>query len=318
MSVLQNLAVSTLSLRGKGNNFNKFSRFFTSLDEARASVDEGDYVPVAGVNNAVLVLGQGIMIWSFQLEDFVLIENFQAIGNQSSRYIELDGANDYANLATRAQGSENALDWSKSWSIGITLVGVQPGSDNKWLSLFSSGGNHVTLRRGGTNWGIYVTSNNNSYQHGANTWVAPSDTSRILLTYDHTTYRLKYYLGEPSTGQYAMRANLLVNSTVRTGNNPAGELNIGKGVGTGTYDPHHWDGGINNLLISNTVFSGPMVDEFFQTGEEFNTHEFYPDWTSWCKLGEDAYPSIVDQKANISGGVLQNGTSDDFKDIPTE
>ena len=39
---------------------------------------------------------------------------------------------------------------------------------------------------------------------------------------------------------------------------------------------------------------------------------------SYNQLGEDAYPSIIDSKSNIAGGTLQNGTSDDFKDVPTE
>lgn len=316
-NILGVLGVDTLALRGRGVEYNKFSRFFRSRADALASVQEGDYVPTPGLTNAVLMLGEGIMVWSFDLQDFVNIGALSAADNQASRYIELDGANDYISLPTRSGGSEHALDWSQDWSIGITLLGLQPASDNAFMSLFRSGSNHITLRRGGSNWGMYVTANNNAYQHGANTWYAPTDTSRMLFTYDSTTYRLKYYLGEPSTGQYAMRANLAVNATVRGANAPGAGLEIGHGgVGSGAFEIIHWDGGVNNLVVSDQVLVGPQIDEYFQTGEAFAEHEYYPDLTSYCRLGEDAYPAVVDSIGNITGGELVNGAADDFRDVP--
>jgi len=315
MNVLNVLGVNQLSLRGAGEEFNSFSRFFKSKDEALSSVANGDYSPTAGVVNAVLILGKGIMVYDFTLLDFVDISQLAAAANQTPKYIELDGANDYINLVDRAGGSEDVLDWSKSWSIGITLFGIEHVNDAAWISLFSSGGNHVMLRRGGSNWGVYVTSNDNSYSHGANTWYAPQEFDRILFTYDHVTARLKYYLGNPATGAYAMRANLLVNSTVISNNSPDSTLKIGKGGMNGVV---YWDGGLNNLIMSNQVLVGPQVDEFFQTGEDFTSHEYYPDLTSYCRLGEDVFPAVGDDKGNITNGVLVGGTAEDFADIPTE
>ncbi len=312
-NIISTLGVDTLSLRGAGTEFNSFSRFFKSKDEALASVANGDYVPTPGVTNAVLMLGHGIMVYDFVLGDFVLINELAGAANQSPKFIELDGANDYIELPDRAGGSEDVLDWTKSWSVGLTLLGIQHSSDAAWMSLFSSGGNHITLRRGGSNWGMYVTSNNNSYQHGANTWYAPAEFDRLLFTYDHTTSRLKYYLGNPVAGTYAMRANLAVNSTVINGNSSDGTLNVGKGVGSII----SWDGGVNNMICSDQVLVGPQVDEFFQTGEEFTAHEYYPDLTSYLRLGEDTFPAVVDDKGNITNGVLVNGTSEDFADVPT-
>ena len=317
MKILETLGVDNLALRGRGEEFNSSSRLFKSKDDALAAVAEGDYQPVAGVANVVIIMGYGIALYSFELNDFVLIEDFATIDNQASKFIELDGANDFVQFTSRTSGSENALDWSKSWSIGFTFVGVESSSDNKWMAMLSSGENHITLRRGGTNWGMYVTSNNNGYQHGANTWFAPSSTSRVLFTYDHTTYRLKYYLGEQSTGTYSMRANLLVNSTVRSGNNPDGNLYIGKGAGSGTFGIIHMDAGINNLIVSDQVLVTTQLDEYFQTGDDFTTHEYYPDLTSYCRLGEDTFPNVSDEKGNMTGGTLENGTAEDFKDVPT-
>ena len=62
---------------------------------------------------------------------------------------------------------------------------------------------------------MWVLGNSNA---GANTWVAPGATSRILITYNATTYRMKYYLGDPATGVYNLRANYLVNFCQRTNN----------------------------------------------------------------------------------------------------
>ena len=313
-NIINTLGVDTLSLRGAGAEFNSFSRFFKSKEEALSSVANGDYVPTPGVVNAVLMIGEGIMVYDFTLLDFVNITQLSAAANQSPKFIELDGANDYISLPTLAGGSEDVLDWTKDWSVGITLVGVEHVNDGAWISLFSSGANHVMLRRGGSNWGVYVTSNDKGYTHGANTWYAPQEFDRILFTYDAATARLKYYLGNPATGAYAMRANLAVNGTVIGNNSADGALTIGKGGMNGVI---YWDGGLNNLIVSDQVLVGPQVDEFFQTGEDFTTHEYYPDLTSYCRFGEDTFPAVVDDKGNVTGGVLVGGTSEDFADVPT-
>ena len=319
-NIIDVLGINTLALRGKGTEFNRFSRFFQSIDDARESVLTGDYVPTPGLTNAVLILGIGIAVYSFDLEDFVAIEDLAAAGNQANRYIELDGANDYLEFSTLSGGSEDVLDWTKSWSIGITLVGLGPTTtDNKFMTLFSNGNNAIFLRRGGTNWGLYVTGDA-GYTHGANTWYAPSSTSRILLTYDAATCRLKYYLGDPASGTYALRANLAVNSIVKSANEVGTSLCVGKKVPISSYGSSnqvYWDGGVNNLILSNTVLVGPQVDEFFQTGEAFTEHEYYADLTSYWKLGEDEFPNVLDTKGD-SDGVLVGGAANDFVDIPSE
>ncbi|MCP4829617.1 MAG: hypothetical protein GY889_12170 [Proteobacteria bacterium] len=110
-----------------------------------------------------------------------------------------------------------------------------------------------------------------------------------------------------------MRANLLVSSTVVAANGPAASLRVGRGSGSII----SWDGGVNNLIMSDQVLTGPQVAEFFQTGEDFATHEYYPDLTSYCRLGEDTFPAVVDDKGNATNGVLVNGSAEDFKNVPT-
>ena len=332
MSAIDKLQVNSLSLRGKGNQFNKFERLFQSKLDATESVQIGDYVPTPGQLNTVLIAGEenAIQFWSFDIQDFVPISDFGAIGNQSNKYIDLDGVNDYIGF----DNSDTVLDFTQDWTIGITLVGVTAPSSAQKMTLFSRGGVHITLnaQAGSTNWGLYVTSDNDLYNTAnraqANTWYAPNDFSRILFVYCSTTKRLKYYLGDPATGSYAMRANLAIPQSMIDGQNITGGLKIGEnwtGTGGANFSGVNWNGGVNNLIGSDLKFTTPFIEEYFQNQSSdpdnpdafFTQAEFYPDLTFYCKLGEDTYPEVTDQKSTLTGGELFNGAADDFKDIPT-
>ena len=180
--------------------------------------------------------------------------------------------------------------------------------------MFSNGNTAVYLRRGGSNWGFYVGAG--SFNAGANTWVAPGATSRILITYNATTYRMKYYLGDPATGVYNLRANYLVASQTRTNNTVDGVLKIGDAVTSGTAVGLHWDGGLNNMILSDHELTGPQIAEYFQSGEAFDANEFYDDVTTWSKFGEDVDPSVTDVKGNATQGSLIGSTEQDFVDVP--
>lgn len=64
MATLQTLGVDSLSLRGSSGEYHRLSRFFRSKVEADNALASGDYVPVGGVVNAVLVGGEGILIYN--------------------------------------------------------------------------------------------------------------------------------------------------------------------------------------------------------------------------------------------------------------
>ena len=323
MATIQTLAVNELALRGKDNEFNKFSRLFKSKQDALDSIASGDYNPTEGQVNAVIILSEGIMIYSFDLQDFVHISEFAAAGNHANRYIELDGVNDYIEFGTAG----DALDFTKDWTIGVTLVGVTGASSAKNMTLFGRGGVQITLKahEGSTNWGLYVTSDNDLYNGDkraqANTWYAPGDFSRLLFVYTASDKRLKYFIGDPSTGNYAQRANLSIPQTMVDGQNITGGLCIGKewsGHGGSGFSGINWNGGLNNLIVSHMAFTGPHLTEYFQTGEEFPLMELYGDVVAYAKLGEDAFPEVSDEKGLLTGGQLVNGTADDFVDIPEE
>ena len=332
-TILDTLGVNRLALRGLNNQFNSFERLFQSKQDALDSVESNDYIPTPGKLNTVLIAGEenAIQFYSFDIEDFVPLSEWGSAGNQSNKYIDLDGVNDYIKF----DNADSALDFTQDWTIGITLVGVTgPASAGK-MTLFSRGGVHITLnaQAGSTNWGLYVTSDNDLFnttkRAQANTWYAPGDFSRLLFVHDSTAKRLKYYIGEPSTGSYAMRANLSIPQSMIDGQNIAGGLEIGEnwtGVGGSNFSGINWNGGVNNLIGSNIKFTGPFVEEYFQNqaidpdnpDAFFTSAEFYSDLTFYCKQGEDPYPTVTDEKGTLTGGELMNGSPDDFKDIPTQ
>ena len=238
---------------------------------------------------------------------------FMSLTESPPAFIELDGVNDYIQFTGLTNGSENVLDWTKDWSLGVSLhgLGSEGSSDSKYVTLASNGTNAMYLRRGGTNWGFYVGSG--TVNAGANTWVAPTSNSRLLFTYSATDKRLKYFLGDPTTGSFNQRANYLVSSAQLAANAPSGTLYLGKSIQTGThYTAVNWDGGVNNLILSNTQLRGPQLTDYFLPGEDFPSREFYPDLTTWAKLGEAVYPTVTDEKGNANGGILVNGASNDF------
>lgn len=333
MATLDILGLNTLSLRGLGNQFNSFERLFQSKVDAVQAVATGDYVPTPGKLNTVLIGGEqdAIQFWSFDIQDFAPISEFGSAGNQSNRYIDLDGVNDYIEF----DNAENALDFTQDWTIGLTLVGVTGQAGNLNMTLFGRGGVQITLKANAasTNWGLYVTSNNDLFnttaRAQANTWYRPDDFSRILFTYNAATRRLKYFLGDPSTGSFAMRANLSIPQSMVDNQNITGGLCIGKewsGVGGSNFSGVNWHGGVNNLIGSNIEFTGPFISEYFQNqaidpedpDAFFTSAEFYDDLAFYCKLGEDEYPNVTDEKSALTNGQLVNGAADDFKDIPTE
>lgn len=332
MSAIQNLAVDKLSLRGLGNQFNSFERLFQSKADAIQAVNTGDYVPVPGRLNSVLIGGEqkSIQFWSFDILDFVPLSEFSSVGNQSNKYIDLDGVNDYIEF----DNAGGTLDFTSDWTIGLTLVGVNAPSTTEKMTLFSRGGVHLTLQanQNSTNWGLYVTSNNDLFnvtsRAQANTWYRPEDFSRLLFVYCQSTKRLKYYIGDPSTGSYAMRANLAIPQSMIDSQNITGGLCIGKswsGTGGSFFSGVNWNGGVNNLIGSELKFTTPFIEEYFQNQSSdpdnpdafFTQAEFYADLSFYCKLGEDTYPDVTDEKGTLTNGELYNGASDDFKDIPT-
>ena len=235
----------------------------------------------------------------------------------ASHYIALDGSNDYITFTEKGAANANLLDWAAGdWSIGINLVTFDVKADGKFITLFKSGANAIMLRRGGGNHGLYITGNNGTTKIGANTWYAPNPGGKLLFTFDSTSSRLKYYIGNVD-GTYALRANYFVNTTNIGGNSPSGELQFGERVSSNNVaESLYFHGGVNNLIITDDVMAGPLIEEYFQVSESYDQSSFYGDLTSWAKLGEDTYPNVTDTLGAMTGGELIGGTEDDFVELP--
>ena len=237
----------------------------------------------------------------------------EIVAQAANSYIALDGSNDYIDFAAKGANNAGLLDWDADWSIGINLMDFDVKADQQFITLFKSGSNAIMLRRGGTNYGLYVTGNNGATKIGANTWHTPTAGGKLLFTYDGTTNkRLTYYIGQPD-GSFAQRANYLVNTTNIGGNTPGAEFCIGKPVSNSIY----YHGGLNNLITADEKLAGPIIDEYFAVQETYDQASFYDDLSSWAKLGEDPFPTVVDTKGDLTGGELINGTESDFVVIET-
>jgi len=210
-------------------------------------------------------------------------------------YVDLDGTNDYLELT----GTNNVMDFSSSWSIGVEIRNISSVNDNSYVTLFKSGTNEVCLRKGGSNWGIYCFCNGNSIAQ-ANTWYTPDD-SKILITCDGTV--IKYYINN------VKRASMTINQT-NLGNHNApttDELHIGQGGVTG----NHWYGGIDHLTIMDAILGNDQRTEYF-TQSDIRDMSFYTgDVLDFLPLGEGVFPSVDGIKGVVTGN-LENGISVDF------
>ncbi len=224
-----------------------------------------------------------------------------SVDYSDTHYIELDGVNDQITVLGTGM---DALDYTSTWSVGIEIESVSAVNDSSYTTLFASGDVAITLRKGGSNWGIYCFGNGNSVCQ-ANTWYAPSAGSKILIVCTGT--KIEYWLDG------VRRANMSMNTTHRNGSTvDPGTFHVGKG-GTPTlyWTLNGWFGGLNNLMISNDAFGSNQVAEYFGT-QDVSTHSYYSgDVYDFIPLGEQTYPSIAGLKGDATG-ILVNGTVDDF------
>jgi len=238
------------------------------------------------------------------------------VGQVSNSYIHFDGSNDFVEFSAKGTANAGLLDWTQDWSIGMTLVEFDVKSDGKFVTLFKSGDNAIMLRRGGSNHGLYVTGNDGATKIGANTWYAPNAGGKILFAYYKDFSRLRYYIGNVD-GTYALRASYVVNVGAIGGNTPGSEFSIGKrATNNNVAESLMFHGGANNVIVAAEPLEGPYVQEYFQVNEDYDQASFYPDLTSWVKMGEDTYPTVSDTLNTMSGGELIGGNENDFVPIP--
>ena len=211
------------------------------------------------------------------------------LGYTDKGYVELDGLNDYLLFS---DVDVNIMDFSKPWSIGLNVSGsVDNVNDSSYITLFKRGKNEVTLRKGGSNWGIYVFANGLSIAQ-ANTWYAPSPGSKILVICTGT--RIRYYLDG------ILRANMTIGGSV-TQQDPVGDLEIGKGGIIGS----NWTGGLDNVMMMEGTQSILGKDQLYEYHSQNNVANmsFYPSVSDFVPLGELPFPGCIGLKQVVTGEI---------------
>ena len=228
-------------------------------------------------------------------------EEAPSLEYSDTHYIHLDAVNDYLSLTGTFNAPSPASD--TTWAIGFEIESVSSVNDSTYTTMFSSGDTAFTLRKGGSNWGIYCFADGWSMAQ-ANTWYAPAAGSKILIQWDGTY--VDYYLNG------TRRAHMNANNAYSDNASPvAGLLEFGKGgVSTVYWSLCNWFGGINNLMISDNNLSSDYIAEYFAT-QDVSTHSYYGDIVDFLPLGENTYPNVVGLKGNVTG-TLENGTESDF------
>ena len=242
-------------------------------------------------------------IWEYTPEgwaDTLIIGSLEGIAQEeelilsysNNRYVFLDGMNDYVNITNVPA---NVMKYKEEWALSVKLEeAVSLVNNASYITLFKRGENEVTLRRGGTNWGIYVY-NDTSAVCQANTWYAPTGNSTILII--STTTHLKYYLDG------VLRANMAYNANT-AGQDASGDLEVG--------NSHHranWFGGVNNLMVIDGSASDLGTDQLseFHSQENVSNMSFYPSVTDFIPLGERPYPTVLGLK-QVLEGTVENST----------
>lgn len=213
-------------------------------------------------------------------------------------FVRMDGVNDYISLS----GTGAILDYTASWSVACELVELPSiTTDAKFMTLFRSGNNALTLRRGGSNWGFYAAAG--YYSAGqANTWYAPSAGSKVLFTCDGN--KLAYWLDG------TRRANITINGSYPSlHSNDSVEFGRG-GINFAQGAVVDFEGGVDNLLFTNDVMSNAQIAEWF-AGGDVTQHSYYSSARDFVPCGEGTFPNVVGEKSNVTGSLV-NGTSDDF------
>ncbi len=297
--------MSKLRLRGREVEFNGFDRFFGSLDDAIASLGDGDYVPEAGRLNAILVPA-GIYIYSFDLGTFVKAGAIEEVDHRADHYLKLDGNDDYIQFDSVTDSQVGRFDTGHTgWAVGFTVVEMTTIADNLFMNVITNGSNRVMLRRGGSNMGIYYSSNG-TQGAGANTWLAPATGDRILIQSGAGSGRVQYWVNG------ALKANTVTSQWADTTDDV---VKIGDGSGFGEYG--HF--GIDNMVIMDGSTFG-TVDriEYFDSQELPEDTAYYANLTDLLKLDGDGITAEVNGEKGVWAGDVVNGSAASFLPVPEE
>ncbi len=234
--------------------------------------------------------------------------------------INFDGADDYVDINGL---DDRALNWTKSWSLGITAEEIHNPTDGTKRTIFRRGTNAILFLYQSGNVGFYAsatdgihdpTNNNNmSWGHGANSWTSMPSSAKWLFTYNHTTGKLRWY-SDDGTGSCLKATIQMTAAEMTVGVSASTPLQVARTMG-GYYGGTFFDGHLDDLLIvnSNLVDGSQQITDYF-TDDNFTTHEYANLITNYFTMGEDAYPNLVDSVGSATGEHF-DGTSGDFMNM---
>jgi len=220
---------------------------------------------------------------------------------RSGTYAFLDGTDNYIEFDN---ANADTLDFTggKKWAVGFKCNGLSGIVDYVATTLFRRGDNEITLKRGGSNWGLYVYFGGSSVGQ-ANTWYAPQDDSTIVFTFDGT--KLRYYIDG------ALRSTLSIN-TGHTNHNASGNLFVGNTIRS---ERANWYGGISEIILSqgaSAVLSSSQINEFGSVPG--SVLSYYGTLEDYFGVGLQPFPTVNGSKSVVTGNLV-NGNAEDFINI---
>ena len=216
------------------------------------------------------------------------------------------------------------LNWDESWSIGFTAEEVHGHDSGQGVkrTIATRGTNGIYLIIGTGNVGFYASATDGVYDpannqgmthaHGANTWYPTPASVKWLFTYNHTTGKLKWFVGEIINGSiesYVQRGVITMTTTERTINQSTEDLNIGDAM-QGYYGSTYFDGHLDDLVITNNEMTGQQIVDYY-TDDDFESHEYFEHIVSLYDFNQE-FPNVDDQVGNYNGTHQGSTNSDNF------
>ena len=241
---------------------------------------------------------------------------------ETEQKVNLDGSNDHINIPM--DSNNPALNWDQSWSIGFTAEEIHDASSGVGVkrTIATRGTNGIYLIIGTGNVGFYASATDGVYDpannqgmthsHGANTWYPTPANVKWLFTYNHTTGKLRWYVGEVINGEtpsHTQRGVITMTATERTINQSTEDLNIGDAM-DGYYGSTYFDGHLDDLLITNNELTGQQIVDYY-TDDDFESHEYSEHLVSLYNFNQ-VYPDVNDQIGNYNGTHQGSTNPDNF------
>jgi hypothetical protein len=236
--------------------------------------------------------------------------------------VNLDGSDDHINIPM--DSNNPVLNWDQSWSIGFTAEEIHDASSGVGVkrTIATRGTNGIYLIIGTGNVGFYASATDGHYDpannqgmthaHGANTWYPTPASVKWLFTYNHTTGKLRWHVGEVINGatpSHTQRGVVTMTTTERTINQSTEDLNIGDSM-DGYYGSTYFDGHLDDLLITNNEMTGQQIVDYY-TDDDFQSHEYSEHIISLYNFNQ-VYPIVDDQVGSYNGTHQGSTNSDNF------